>query len=135
MHIQPINDVNLKGKFIINENLSVKEQEVVNKFLNNKYGRSTLREFIEKTPYDIVMKRSEQQSNYLQMWTHFKTLFDEKEKGFFISALNVNSENLNNDIKNFRGGIEWFKLYKKDNYGYNSEFEKFRTNMRFYFFG
>lgn len=137
MRIQPVNNnLNHKGKLIIPENLSAKEKQALDTFLNcKKYGRISPKALIEKKSYDISLNRNKVDPDYLELWMSFKTDWTKETEGAFISSINTKNDNLQICIDYFRHGIDWVEDYKKNMYGYNNKFEKFIASVRFFFFG
>ena len=74
------NDIspNFVGKFIVNKNISSKNIEVLNKFMEQNVDKCTNRNFIKKKPYDIYVK--ELAPDKLEFTTFFKNVYTKLKK-------------------------------------------------------
>lgn len=116
------------GKFIINENVSLKNKKMLNQFFNYKLKGKLNKRLLLFKPYNVSIKQIE--ADKLEFNSSFKLPYTNKTIDCFISTFYTEKEYIESATMALRGSLNWFEDYKKKNNGYNNFIEKIMSNIR-----
>ena len=117
------NNICYKGKFIFAENLSQKERQAVDKFMNFVLNNKSNKDIVRSKTYDIYVQKCEFKPDMLKFFTSFKSVFSDKKRSVYISSLNLKNC-VRGETGFFRSELKWFEKYKEIACGYNNPCEK-----------